>query len=167
MHEFPCGADEYAKMRSDGAARRSLAFLMSSPTDSGVFVVLHVEDDVQLAASVARLLRAEGLEALTATDGAGALGLLAAGAAVPDVLIMDVDLPGEMDGADAAQEICHAVGHVLPTIFLSGELSSVGLPWLPGAPLLFVAKPVDPEVLLEVVESFARLGRFMRAHTHH
>lgn len=139
---------------------------MSCPADSGVFVVLHVEDDVQLAASVARLLRADGLEALTATDGAGALELLAAGAA-PDVLIMDVDLPGEMDGADVAQEICHALGHVLPTIFLSGELSSVGLPWLPGAPLLFVAKPVDPEVLLKVVESFARLGRFMRAHTHH
>jgi len=139
---------------------------MSSPAQRDAFVVLHVEDDVQLAASVARLLRADGLEALTATDGAGAHELLAAGA-VPDVLIMDVDLPGEMDGADAAQEICHALGHVLPTIFLSGELSSVGLPWLPGAPLLFVAKPVDPEVLLKVVESFARLGRFMRAHTHH
>jgi len=139
---------------------------MSSPIESDAFVVLHVEDDVQLAASVARLLRADGLEALTATDGAGALELLAAGA-VPDVLIMDVDLPGEMDGADVAQEICRALGHVLPTIFLSGELSSVGLPWLPGAPLLFVAKPVDPEVLLKVVESFARLGRFMRAHTHH
>jgi two-component system, chemotaxis family, CheB/CheR fusion protein len=154
-------------MRSDGAGHGSLAFFMSSATASGAFVVLHVEDDVELAASVARLLRAEGLEALTATEGAGALALLAGGAAAPDVLIMDVDLPGEMDGADAAQEICHAVGHVLPTIFLSGQLSSVGLPWLPGAPLLFVAKPVDPEVLLKVVESFAQLGRFMRARAHH
>jgi CheY-like chemotaxis protein len=131
------------------------------------FVVLHVEDDEELAASVSRLLRAEGIKALTAADGPSALEKIARGAAVPDVLIMDVNLPGEMDGADAAQEICHALGHVVPTIFLSGQLSSVGLPWLPGAPLLFVAKPVDADVLVRVVESFAALGRFMRAHVHH
>lgn len=131
------------------------------------FVVLHVEDDVELGASVARLLRAEGLQALTATDCASALELVARGAAAPDVLIMDVNLPGDMDGADAAQEICHALGHVVPTIFLSGVLSNVGLPWLPGAPLLFVAKPIDAEVLVKVVESFAELGRFMRARAHH
>lgn len=130
-------------------------------------VVLHVEDDEELAASVRGLLRAEGFEALTATDGVSALEAIAHGAAVPDVLIMDVNLPGEMDGADAAQEICHALGHVVPTIFLSGELSNVGMPWLPGAPLLFAAKPIDPEVLVKVVESFAGLGRFMRAHAHH
>jgi DNA-binding response OmpR family regulator len=130
------------------------------------FVVLHVEDDEELAAGVARLLRAEGLEALTATDGASALELIAHGTAAPDVLIIDVNLPGDMDGADVAQEICHMLGHVVPTIFLSGQLSNVGLPWLPGAPLLFASKPLDPEVLLRLVESFAALGRFMRARAH-
>jgi CheY-like chemotaxis protein len=169
-------------MRSDRALAQSLAFFMGEcfrPIAMGPaelptracgerpFVVLHVEDDEALAASVARLLRAEGFEAVSATDAAGALERIAHGAAAPDVLIMDVNLPGEMDGADAAQEICHALGHVVPTIFLSGELSSVGLPWLPGAPLLFVAKPLDAEVLVKVVASFAGLGRFMRAHTHH
>ncbi len=130
------------------------------------FVVLHVEDDEVLAASVAGLLRAEGLQALTATDGASALERIAHGAPAPDVLIMDVNLPGEMDGADVAQEICHALGHVVPTIFLSGQLSNVGMPWLPGAPLLFVSKPIEADVLVKVVESFAELGRFMRAHHH-
>lgn len=128
-------------------------------------LVLHVEDDEELAASVARLLRAEGFEALTAADGASALARIAHGRA-PDVLIMDVNLPGEMDGADVAQEVCHALGHVVPTIFLSGELSNVGLPWLPGAPLLFAAKPIDADVLVKVVESFAEIGRFIRAHAH-
>jgi len=143
-----------------------------SPTDTGAaversFVVLHVEDDAALAASVARLLHAEGFETLTATDGQHALEQIAHGGQPPDVLIMDVNLPGEMDGADVAQEICHALGHVVPTIFLSAQLSNVGLPWLPGAPLLFVAKPIDAEVLVRVVDSFAALGRFIRAHTHH
>jgi DNA-binding response OmpR family regulator len=130
------------------------------------FVVLHVEDDEQLAASITQLMRAAGFEPQSATDGASALERIAHGES-PDVLIMDVNLPGEMDGADVAQEICHALGHVVPTIFLSGRLSDVGLPWLPGAPMLFVAKPIDADVLVKVVDSFAGLGRFIRAHTHH
>lgn len=123
------------------------------------FVVLHVEDDEQLAANVAALLRAQGHVPLTAMDGTAALALL--GRAAPDVLIMDFNLPGEMDGADVVQEICRSLGHVVPTIFLSGELANAAMPWLPGAPLLFVAKPTDPEILLNVVESFAALGRFI------
>jgi DNA-binding response OmpR family regulator len=35
---------------------------------------------------------------------------------------MDFMLPGDMDGADVAQEICRMLGHVVPTLFLSGEL---------------------------------------------
>ncbi len=143
----------------------SANFGMTVPGDSA-FVVLHVEDDEELAAGLARLLRAAGFQALTATDAGSALARIAQGGA-PDVLIMDVNLPGELDGADVAQEVCHALGHVVPTIFLSGQLSDVGLPWLPGAPLLFVAKPVDAEVLVKAVESFAALGRFIRAHAHH
>jgi two-component system, chemotaxis family, CheB/CheR fusion protein len=134
---------------------------MSGATDRP-FVVLHVEDDGPLAANVAALLRTQGYVPLTAADGSAALALLRR--ATPDVLIMDFNLPGEMDGADVAQEICRTLGHVVPAIFLSGELANAALPWLPGAPLLFLAKPADPEVLLHAVESFAALGRFMLAH---
>jgi CheY-like chemotaxis protein len=109
------------------------------------------------------LLRAYGIDALTATDGVGALACVSGRRVEPDVLIMDFNLPGEMDGTEAAEEICRALGHVVPTIFLSGELSNAALPWLPGAPLLFVAKPVDAELLVKVVESFAALGRIIRS----
>jgi two-component system, chemotaxis family, CheB/CheR fusion protein len=135
---------------------------MSGAADTPV-VVLHVEDDEQLGANVAALLQAQGYVPLTARDGPSAFALLARCGAPPDVLIMDFNLPGEMDGADVAQEICRSLGHVVPTIFLSGELANAALPWLPGAPLLFAAKPADPEILLEVVGSFAALGRFILA----
>lgn len=127
-------------------------------------IVLHVEDDELLSASVAALLRTQGYQSLTATDGASALEWVTRRDASPDVLIMDFNLPGEMDGADVAQAICRSLGRVVPTIILSGELSNAGLPWLPGAPLFCVWKPVDPEVLLQVVETFVNLGRFLRAH---
>ena len=125
--------------------------------------VLHVEDDVQVGASVAALLRAHGCEAWTATDGPSALARCMQIPAGPDVLIIDFHLPGEMDGTDTAQEICRRLGHMVPTIFLSGDLSNMTLPWLPGTPLLFAAKPMSPQTLVNVVESFALLGRFMRS----
>jgi two-component system CheB/CheR fusion protein len=128
---------------------------------------MHVEDDVALAAAVAVLLRSHGFDARTATDGVSALACVADRRVEPDVLIMDFNLPGDMDGTEAAEEICRALGHVVPTIFLSGELSNSALPWLPGAPLLFAAKPVDAELLVKVVESFAALGRFIRSRAHH
>ncbi|HLY52026.1 MAG TPA: response regulator [Steroidobacteraceae bacterium] len=131
------------------------------------YVVLHVEDDGDLAASLAALLRVEGFVPLTAADGPGALARVAHAAAPPDLLVMDLDLHSDMDGTDVAEELCHAIGHVVPTIFLSGELANAGLPWLPGAPLLFIAKPADPEVLLKAIESFAVLGRFLTSHAQH
>jgi DNA-binding response OmpR family regulator len=136
-------------------------------TRQGPYVVLHVEDDGDLAASLGTLLRVEGFEPITAADGAGALERLAHAAAPPDILIMDLDLQSDMDGTDVAEEVCHALGHVVPTIFLSGELANAGLPWLPGAPLLFIAKPVDPQVLIRVVRSFAALGRFLSSRVPH
>jgi DNA-binding response OmpR family regulator len=136
-------------------------------TQQPPYVVLHVEDDEDLSASLATLLRVEGFEPITATDGAIALERVAHAAVPPDILIMDLDLHSDMDGTDVAEELCRAIGHVVPTIFLSGELANAGLPWMPGAPLLFIAKPVDPEVLLKAVESFAVLGRFLTSRAHH
>lgn len=135
-----------------------------SGTPEKPVVILHVEDDELLSASVAALLRTQGYQSLTATDGASALAWVTQRDASPDVLIIDSNLPGDMDGADAAQAICRSLGRVVPTIILSGELSNAGLPWLPGAPLFCVWKPVDPEVLLKVVETFVTLGRFIRSH---
>ncbi len=77
---------------------------------------------------------------------------------------MDFALPGDMDGADVAQSIGGYLHRAVPLIMLSGQLSSVSLPWLPGAPLLCLWKPMDAEVLLEAVVAFARLGRFMQTH---
>jgi two-component system, chemotaxis family, CheB/CheR fusion protein len=124
-------------------------------------VVLHIEDDPEVGAGVATLLRSYGYRALTAVDGPEALQLVRPGEPPPDLLIVDFNLPGDMDGADAAEAVCRAVGHVLPTVILSGELTSAGLPWLPGAPLFLARKPIDPEIFLQVVESFITLGRMI------
>ncbi len=99
---------------------------------------------------------------VSAIDGSSAVALVQESGVRPDVLIIDYALPGDMDGADAAQTICGALGHVVPTIVLSGELANAAVPWLPGAPLFCVWKPVDSHVLLTVVGTFATLGTLLR-----
>jgi len=129
----------------------------------GPAVVLHIEDDEQISGSVATLLRAEGYEIISAADGASALDYITQRNVHPDVLIVDFVLPGEMDGADVVQAICSSLRHPVPMILLSGQLSSASLPWLPGTPLFCAWKPFDAEVLLQLVASFAALGRFIRS----
>ncbi len=126
-------------------------------------VVLHVEDDRLLAASLGALLKTKGYTTLTASDGVSALEWVTQRRARPELLIIDFNLPGEMDGTEVAEAVCRSLGHVLPTILLSGELPNAAMPWLPGAPIFPVWKPVDAEVLLKVVETFILLGRFLRA----
>ncbi len=126
-------------------------------------IVLHLEDDAQVAAAIAMMLRARGMEVFTAPDGPSALAWAARHADGPDVLIVDFVLPGEMDGAEVAEAVCRSLGRVVPTILLSGALRTASLPWLPGAPLFCAHKPADPQILLKVVETFAALGRFIRA----
>jgi CheY-like chemotaxis protein len=136
---------------------------MSQPIKTPI--VLHLEDDPQLGAAVATLLRTHGFEVFTVPDGPSALAWVARHPAGPDVLIIDILIPGEMDGAEVAQAICRCLGHVVPTILLSGALRSASLPWLPGAPLFCAHKPADADILVKVVETFAALGRFIGTHS--
>ncbi|MFO1427974.1 MAG: response regulator [Steroidobacteraceae bacterium] len=125
-------------------------------------LVLHVEDDAALAAGLARLLELEGYRAVTAVDGPQALELIARQDLKPDVLIVDYNLPGGMDGTEVAEAIAAALGYVTPTIILSAELINAGMPWLPGTPMLPVSKPVAPDLLLKAVAVFAEFGRYAR-----
>jgi len=127
-------------------------------------VVLHIEDDAAVRGSVAALLKAAGHTVLSAADGSDALQIVLSQRIQPDVLIVDFDLPGEMDGTEAAEAICGALRHAIPVVLLTGVLTQAALPWMPVAPIFCAWKPIAPEVLLKVVESFADLGRFVRAH---
>src|SRR5688572_7903558 len=62
--------------------------------------VLVVEDHADSAANMAMLLRLEGHEVWIAADGPAAL--CAAQAQPPDVVLLDIDLPG-MDGYEVAR----------------------------------------------------------------
>ncbi|MFQ5988477.1 MAG: response regulator [Candidatus Methylomirabilales bacterium] len=62
--------------------------------------ILIVEDNLDLLSLLQRVLRAEGYEVIMAVSGEEALGKVEE---LPDLILMDIRLPGEIDGLEAAK----------------------------------------------------------------
>ncbi|WP_042366230.1 response regulator transcription factor [Streptacidiphilus neutrinimicus] len=77
--------------------------------------VLVVDDDAAIRRSLERGLRLSGFTVLVAADGAAALDLM--GTASPDVLVLDVSMPG-MSGTEVCRRI-RADGDETPVLMLS------------------------------------------------
>ncbi len=121
--------------------------------------VLHLEDDLPVAAAVRTLLEAHGYRVLTACSAAEAATLVRGQGASPDALIVDYHLPEEATGTDVAEQIARVLGHPVPTIIWTGDLANAEVPWLPGAPILLASKPIDAEVLVDTLAHFVALNR--------
>lgn len=65
--------------------------------------ILIVEDDVQLLKAYEMLLTTEGYEVLTAA--AGQIGYALAKSEKPDLIILDIMLPGGMNGFDVLEQL--------------------------------------------------------------
>ncbi len=126
-------------------------------TAAQAYVVLHVEDDSAILRATQMLLRSAGYRALTASTAASALEQLQT--VKPDVLIVDYQIGGDMTGTEVAEEIAQRCGYRVPTIVLTADLANADIPYIPGAPIMLAAKPLDPERLLKTVEHFAALHR--------
>jgi DNA-binding response OmpR family regulator len=116
--------------------------------------VLIVDDFSPLRRSLAFLLKVAGFDVVTADNGAFALAQLRA--ALPDVVITDVQMPA-MDGYALLAEIrsCTAWSH-LPVIFMSGRyaLDDVTTALDLGASD-YIPKPFD---IYDVLDSIQRVA---------
>jgi two-component system response regulator MprA len=79
--------------------------------------VLVVDDDASLRRMLSRTLSAEGFEIETAADGGGAL--VSVERSVPEVIVLDVGLPG-MDGLAVCRRL-RAKGITVPIIMLTAR----------------------------------------------
>jgi CheY-like chemotaxis protein len=123
--------------------------------------VLQIEDDVALSGALALFLRGAGVASQVAACSTEALAQIDRGLQ-PDILLVDYNLSEEMTGTDVAEEIARRLGYVLPTIMLTADLVNAEVPWMPGAPMMLVAKPIDSTALLETIEHFTVLHRSAR-----
>jgi len=121
------------------------AVVVSGPGESHKPVILLVEDDVLVRFTTADILREAGFDVLEAVDSSEALALLTTGHPL-DLVITDIRMPGHMDGLQLASVI-KSTRPNLPIALLSSHLDTSE-----HRADEFVAKPYDPDELVEVAQ---------------
>ena len=114
--------------------------------------ILVVEDDPDLRALVVRRLQHAGHRVQGAEDGAEAQELVA-GEGAPDVLVLDVNMPG-IDGFELLGLMRDQTGFAdLPAVFLTGrsQLDDVATGRALGA--AYLTKPFVGSALIEAIDS--------------
>src|SRR5881628_3562778 len=122
--------------------------------------VLIIDDEPNIRRMVGALLSAEGYEVRDAQDGAS--GLARALESEPDVLLLDLMMPGELDGMATLARIRETLPDV-PVVMMSGRagLSDAVKATKLGA-FNFLEKPLSPEGVLLALASALELRRVRR-----
>src|SRR6478752_3362330 len=122
--------------------------------------VLIVDDEPNSRRMVGALLASEGYEVRDAAD--GQTGVARAAETSPDVVLLDLMMPGELDGLGTLERLREAAPDV-PVIMMSGK---AGLSDAVQAPKLgacnFLEQPLSPEGVLLAPASALELRRVRR-----
>lgn len=118
--------------------------------------VLIVEDDEQVRTLLAFLLGQSGYAAITAESGEQALERM--NESVPDLVLLDVHLPG-LSGHEVLKQIrSREHGQLLPVVMMTGWVSrQEKLQAIAAGVTDFIVKPFDPEEMVARVSSLVRL----------
>jgi len=113
--------------------------------------VLVVDDDPDIRAMLDLALSAEGYEVVTAADGAA--GLDAVRAATPDVILLDLRMPG-MSGEEFTDRYRQGPGRRAPVVVVSAATDTPQRAAAIGAEA-HLLKPFELDDLLSLVGRFA------------
>jgi adenylate cyclase len=130
--------------------------LEPSAQSEAPFRVLVVDDDPDMTAFLAHLLRKQGIDVETAGDGEAALAQVAK--AKPDLMLLDVMMPGP-SGFDVCRKLKSDHGTALMPVVLVTALGDKEsrVKGIEAGADDFLAKPVDPLELMARVNTLRRL----------
>ena len=128
----------------------------AAPPARLAYRVLVVDDDPDMVAFLARLLKTEGLTVETAVDGAEALARVSATS--PDLVLLDVMMPGE-SGFDICRQLKgdEATALIPVVLVTSLEDSESRVRGIEAGADDFLSKPVKREELIARVKTLRRL----------
>ncbi|MEX2239480.1 MAG: response regulator [Burkholderiales bacterium] len=135
---------------SKGAGRQK------APPAQAAYRVLVVDDDADMVGFLARLLQSEGMLVETAADGASALSLVSG--TPPDLVLLDVMMPGA-SGFDVCRQLKgdEATALIPVVLVTSLEDSESRVRGIEAGADDFLSKPVKREELIARVKTLRRL----------
>jgi CheY-like chemotaxis protein len=112
--------------------------------------ILIVEDERIIAAELTRRITRLGYDVL-ATAGSGPEALKQARASCPDLVLMDIGLPGEMNGLEAGARIWEELK--IPIVYVTAYADELTMTQVrTPQPVLAVRKPFDVSQLRSTLE---------------
>jgi two-component system, chemotaxis family, CheB/CheR fusion protein len=121
--------------------------------------ILVIEDEPDLRELLEVLLADEGHSVATASDGAMALDLVKRGMICPDLILADFNLPTGMDGIHAARMLREELHRAVPTIILTGDISTRTLSRITDAGCDQLSKPIKLKELIGAVQRLLPLSQ--------
>jgi two-component system CheB/CheR fusion protein len=114
--------------------------------------ILVVEDDPSVREMLAILLEGEGHRTTAAEDGRNALQLAARGAIRPDLVVADYNLPNGVNGLETVACLRETLGHEIPAVILTGDISTDALREIAQGGHLHLNKPVRAKELTSLIQ---------------
>ena len=110
-------------------------------------LVLCVDNDPAVLVAMRTLLHGWSCEVLTARDAAGACEEIDNRGAIPDIVLMDYHLEGEVTGLAALETLCAHVGRPLPAIIITANYTDAVRQAADALGYVVLNKPVRPGAL--------------------
>jgi two-component system CheB/CheR fusion protein len=114
--------------------------------------ILVIEDDPEVRGLIGSILRAEGYNAGTASDGVEALEFVSQHVIQPNLILADYNLPGGMNGLQVVASIRKIARWEVPAIILTGDISLETLRDIGQGKCLHLNKPVKVGDLVKAIE---------------
>jgi two-component system CheB/CheR fusion protein len=143
--EVPLGQDEPVRR----PWRRQLN---AEPGAHRTGAILVVEDEPAVREMLELLLDSEGHRTVTAADGRKAMELVARRAMQPDLVIVDYNLPNDLNGLQVITGLHNLLHHEIPAIILTGDISTDSFREIARQGRMHLNKPVKAKELTDLVQ---------------
>ncbi len=115
--------------------------------------ILIIEDDPALREALELFLRMEGYRTAAAADGEAAMALVASKGVRPDIVVVDYNLPRGLTGLQVMARMRDRLGHDLPALVLTGDISTETLREIALRGYVQRSKPVSAEELRNLIRT--------------
>ncbi len=114
--------------------------------------ILIIEDDPEVRELLETLMRDEGHYVESAHSGAQALDHVKRSKIKPTLILSDYNLPNHINGIETMGKLRTQIGHHVPVIILTGDISTAALRDIASHDCVQLNKPVKPKALSQAID---------------